>query len=265
MQVNRREALASAGGVLAGGAVTAAGLVAKDRADASGPLPFYGSPVSAIRPDLSRPGAAGAAVVWRAETRERVLALTFDDGPHPEWTPKVLAALEAEDVPATFFCKGVNVRDHGSLHRGSLDRHELGNHTWDHPDLGRLAYPAVVDQLRRCSEEMERAYGRRPTLFRPPYGHVGGSTVLAAAEAGLTTVLWSTQLHEDRHVGRPAGIVDEVAASVHPGAVVLGHDNGPRVRLVAIDNLRGILARLRADGWAFRTVSGLLGQPAPPR
>ena len=227
------------------------------------PLPYYNSAPSAVRPDLRRPTAAATTLHWRADTTRRAVALTFDDGPHPQWTPRVTAALADYDVPATFFVKGVNVRDHAALHARDLDRHELGNHTWDHPDLGRLNEPACLGQLRRCSAEMRRAWGREPTLFRPPYGHVGGAAILAAAELGMSTVLWSAQLRERDYVHRPAGIVDDIAASVHPGAIVLGHDTGRAVRLVAIDRLRAIIERLLADGYTFYTVSDLLALERP--
>ena len=162
--------------------------------DARSPLPFYGSPVSARTARPSR--AIGRVDLHRlgwGRRRPAKVALTFDDGPHPDWTPRVLAALAAAEVPATFFCLGENVRDHGDLHRDSVGRHELANHTYTHPELGRLGAAACRDEIDRTSQVMERTYGIAPTLFRPPYGHVGGAAVLAAAEAGLTTVLWSAQ------------------------------------------------------------------------
>ncbi len=227
------------------------------------PLPFYGGFASAIRPDLKRPARADSRIVWRADRADRALALTFDDGPLPDWTPRVLAALAAEDVPATFFVKGVNVRDHGTIHQDSVGRHEIGNHTWDHPDLARLDLAAVTDQLARTTEAIHTAYGIVPSLFRPPYGHVGGSAVLAAAQAGLTTVFWSAQFREDLYVKHPLGIVDGTAAVVHPGAIVLGHDTGHSQRLVAVDNLRAVIARLKELGYTFHTVSALLAGTRP--
>lgn len=259
--MNRRTVLAGLGGALAGAATTRVSDALGLDAPVSGPhtpLPFYGGYASAIRPDLSRPGAAGSNLVWRADRTDLACALTFDDGPRPDWTPRVLAALEAEDVPATFFVKGINVRDHGPIHADSLGRHEIGNHTWDHPDLAKLDLAACTDQLKRTTEAIHTAYGIVPTLFRPPYGHVGGSAVLAAAQAGLTTVFWSAQFREGQYVDHPAGIADGVAETMHPGAIVLGHDTGPKDRLVAIDNLRGIIDRLRGMGYTFHTVSDLL-------
>jgi peptidoglycan/xylan/chitin deacetylase (PgdA/CDA1 family) len=258
MEVSRRQALTGAAGVAVGaaGAVAAGQLKAHLAEDT--PLPFYGSPVSAVHPDRSPPSVASTRIVWSGAADARRVALTFDDGPHPEWTPRVLAALAAENAVATFFCTGRNVRDHGDLHRDSVGHHELANHTFDHPDLGRFALERCRDEIRRTSELMERTYGTAPTLFRPPYGHVGGAALLAAAEAGLTTVMWSAQAREDVVATRPDGIVDDLASQVRAGAIVLAHDTGSPDRLITIDRLRAVIGRLRDDGFTLVTVSDLV-------
>ncbi|GAA1968154.1 hypothetical protein GCM10009817_05080 [Terrabacter lapilli] len=262
MEVTRRQALTAVAGAAVGAAGAVGAVRLTEHLDEGTPLPFYGSPVSAVRPDRSPPSAGAATVVWGGPGDQRRVALTFDDGPHPQWTPRVLAALEAEDVPATFFCLGRNVRDHGSLHRDSVGRHELANHTFDHPDLGRHDWASCRDQVARTSRLMGQAYGAAPTLFRPPYGHLGGAAVLAAAELGLTTVMWSAQAREDLATGHPDRIVDDIASQVRPGSIVLAHDTGSDDRLVTIDRLRAIISRLRSDGYTFATVSDLL---APSR
>jgi len=258
MEVTRRQALTAAAGAAVGAAGAVGAVRLRSRLDEDTPLPFYGSPVSAVRPDRSAPSASDGSVVWAASGPERRVALTFDDGPHPDWTPRVLAALDAEDVPATFFCLGRNVRDHGILHRDSVGRHELANHTFDHPDLGRLDWARCRDEMVRTTALMADTYGVAPSLFRPPYGHVGGAALLAAAESGLTTVLWSAQAREDLVASHPDGIVEDVASQVRPGSIVLAHDTGSDDRLVTIDRLPAIIRRLRGDGYTFATVSDLL-------
>jgi peptidoglycan/xylan/chitin deacetylase (PgdA/CDA1 family) len=223
-----------------------------------GPLPFYGGAASAIRPDLLAPSCAGGTVHWSGSRAGTRVALTFDDGPDPTWTPRVLEALAAEDVVATFFVRGDHVRDHGSVHAASVGHHEIANHTFDHPDLARLDHAAVADQIRRCSQQVEDTYGVSPRLFRPPYGHIGGATVLAASEAGLPLVFWSAQLREASFVDHPDGLVADVVRQAHPGVVVLAHDFGPPVRELAIARLRPIIAALKHRGYVFSTVSQLL-------
>lgn len=251
----------TAAGTIAGLGSDRAVEAARDRV----PLPFYGSAVSAVRPDQSRPSTTHGAVVWSGPRggAGRRLALTFDDGPDPAWTPRVLAALARHDAVATFFVRGDHLTAHPQVHAGSVSAgHELGNHSWDHPDLGRLTLSEVADQLARTGAAIEHLTGRRPTLVRPPYGHLAGSTVLAAAEAGLTTVLWSTQAHEDRFTAHPEGVVGDIRAGVAPGDILLAHDSGSADRVITIDHLDEILGGLLDDGYALVTVSQLLAPPA---
>ena len=196
-------------------------------------------------------------MVWSGRTDTRRVALTFDDGPMPDWTPQVLAALARHDVPATFFLRGSSVQRHGAIHRASVGTHELGNHTWDHMDLARLGYAECRAQLERTSAIIKQVYGARPIVFRPPYGHLAGSSVLAAAELGLTTVLWSAQMQESLFEDDPVGIVAAARMGAEPGSIILAHDTGPTNRLVTIDNLDAIITGLKADGFGFATVSDL--------
>ena len=249
--------LAGIGASAVGGLAAAGAEKAYAESQATAHLPFYGGYASGVRPDLSPPSAAGGSVIWSGLTDTRRVALTFDDGPMPDWTPKVLEILARHDVPATFFLTGVNILRHGAIHHDSVGTHELANHTWDHPDLARLAYPGCTDQLARTSAVINKVYGKRPTLFRPPYGHLAGSAFLAAAEQGLTTVLWSSQMRESNFEGKPAGIVTDVRRSARPGSIFLAHDTGPSNRLVTIDNLDAIITGLTADGFTFTTVSDL--------
>ncbi len=221
------------------------------------PLQFYGGYASGIRPDLTPPSASSGTVIWSGPADSRQVALTFDDGPMPDWTPAVLRTLARHGIPATFFLKGINVLHHGAIHRDSAGVHELGNHTWDHPDLARLGYHECTEQIERTSAIMAKVYGTRPTLFRPPYGHIAGSSLLAAAEQRLTTVLWNAQATESRFKGNPAGIATSLRKAVQPGSIILGHDTGARDRLIWIEHLDAFISGLRADGFTFTTVSKL--------
>lgn len=262
MGVSRRDLVLGAGAATAG--VIVAGVAEVAAGADRGPLPFYGGFASAIRPDLVGPSCAGGSVHWWGDRTRRRIALTFDDGPHPTWTPALLEALAAEDVRATFFVKGVNVVAHPGVHAASVGHHEVGNHTWDHPDLARLDRAAVASQISRCTDAVQDTLGVTPTLFRPPYGHVGGSAVLAASEAGLPLVLWSAQLRESRFVDHPDGVVADVVGQVHGGSIVLAHDSGADTRLIALHRIRTIVRQLKDAGHELVTVSELLaGTPHP--
>jgi peptidoglycan/xylan/chitin deacetylase (PgdA/CDA1 family) len=255
--MTRRNALLGVGsataGAVAGSAVADAARAYADRQ----PLPFYAGYAAAVPAGGAVPGARGAGVHWSGDPASGAVALTFDDGPHPEWTPRLLDVLAAEDVPATFFVTGSAVRAHPRVHAGSA-HHEIGNHTWSHPDLARLDHAACADELRRCTAEVEDALGRTPTLFRPPYGHLGGAALLAAGEAGLPVVLWSARMHEAALVDHPDAVVDDAAAQVVAGTVLLLHDNGADSRRVALDRLPRLVRALRDAGHTFATVSELV-------
>lgn len=261
--LSRRVALAS----LAGAAVGAAGSAAAESlmmpADPTGPLPFYGGYASAIRPDLRGPAGASVTAHWWGDRTAAPIALTFDDGPHPDWTPRLLDALAGEDVVATFFVKGTALRDHPRVHRESVGRHELANHTMTHPDLARLDAAAVAQEIVDCSQVMQDVLGVRPRCFRPPYGHLAGSTLLAAAEAGLPLVLWSAQVRESRFVDHPDGVVDDLIQQVDNGSIVLAHDNGNASRLIGLEHIVPMIRGLKDRGHTFVTVSTLLGAPGP--
>jgi peptidoglycan/xylan/chitin deacetylase (PgdA/CDA1 family) len=250
-------------GLLRAGAVAAAGVAAgvagirgADAWDTRGPLPFYEGPAASIHPDRRTPPKHGHVnVVWSGSTKEKRIALTFDDGPKPEWTPKVLSTLEAQKVPATFFVTGENLAAHKDLLRTG---HEFGNHTWAHKDLGRQDFAEAMDALKRTHDLIAETTGTAPTLMRPPYGHIGGSTMLASAELGYTVVLWSRQMLESDYLSDPKGLVDYIVRECMPGDIVLAHDTGPRDRLVAIDNLGPMISGLRDRGFTFVTVSQLL-------
>lgn len=119
--MNRRDVLAGMGATALG----ALGVIAAEKtyaeATITSPLQFYGGFASGVRPDLSPPPVSGSSVVWSGMTDTRRMALTFDDGPMPDWTPQVIRALARHDVPATFFLKGINVQRHGLVTIDNLD------------------------------------------------------------------------------------------------------------------------------------------------
>jgi peptidoglycan-N-acetylglucosamine deacetylase len=203
---------------------------------------------------------AGSDVTIRyyVETSRPVVALTFDDGPGPQWTPGFLDVLADTGVPATFFMVGKNVRDHADLVRDRLDGHEVGNHSWAHHDLATMDLPTIRADLQRTHETIKNQLGRTPTLLRPPYGHLGGSTVLAADSFGYDLVLWNRQMHERRFPDDPAAQAADIIDSVRPGSIVLAHDVGDKRRLVALHALNAIITGLHEHGYTFATVSDLI-------
>ena len=241
----------TAGGALAGAAATAAPLPFTNRAR----LPIDGGYASAGNPPTWTLRGQ-IRTVWHVPTTTEAVALTFDDGPCPQWTPQVLDTLAELEAPATFFLVGSNLRRYASLARYS--GHEVGNHTWSHADLARLDEQAVLDEVRRCHYEISAVLGAAPKLLRPPWGHMAGSTLLAADSLDYDIVLWSQRMPENEYRVNRSGIVNRVVADAQPGAIMLAHDTGSTDRLITVENLRGIVRGLRAKGFRLVTVSELL-------
>lgn len=172
--------------------------------------------------------------------------LTFDDGPHPTWTPKMLAVLRKYGVRAVFFEIGQNVATYPSVTRSLRTYGNLiGNHTWSHPDLTLLSNTGVTSQLNR----MESALGYRPRCVRPPYGATNSRIATIIADRGQRQILWTV---DPRDWSRPGTwtIVNRVLANVGPGSRILLHDGGgDRSQTVAAVDI--LIPKLRARGYVI--------------
>jgi peptidoglycan/xylan/chitin deacetylase (PgdA/CDA1 family) len=163
-------------------------------------------------------------VIWNTTVAEPIAAITFDDGPTPEYTPRILAALAEAGVTATFNVMGWNGVRHPDVLREVLAAgHEIGNHTWDHRDLSTLDARQTREELLRCKEEVEALIGRPFTSFRPPRGEITGYALRVAAELGYDTYIWSVT----RGPGGSTSSVeigDYLGTTVVPGDVLGLHD-----------------------------------------
>ena len=253
--VLRRTALLAGGAALGATATSETAWIADRR------LPLAGGPASATLGNrYQQVGPAAVEVVWGVRTSDRLVALTFDDGPLPQWTPMVLDTLDQHHVPATFFLVGARARQHAALLRGRLGGHEVGNHSWAHHDLARLDARAAYDDLRRSHDTITEVTGTPPRLIRPPWGHLGGAVLYAAAQLDYRLILWTLQMVEGEFPHDPAGHARRIVADVRPGTILLGHDVGTERRLVALRGLPDMIVGLRDRGYTFVTVSQLLSR-----
>ncbi len=208
--------------------------------------------VEELRFRLGDPGwAVGSArpphlwstlTVWRARTKQPIAALTFDDGPDPRYTPRVLEILSRADAPGTFFMMGKNVAKHPDLARRVAHDHKVGNHSYSHPDLSYASAATARDQLERTHEIIERVTKQTPIAFRPPYGRFSAATQLVAAGMGYDTILWSDNLNSR---ATPSSNIDKLGKTVKPGSIVLAHDGGTLPNQTVIATLPPLIQRLR--------------------
>ena len=215
--------------------------------------------------------AAGAVVLRRGEhptdaavravrTSLRVVALSFDDGPDPRWTPAMLAVLARYGAHATFFVVGRHVIEYPELVREELAAgDELGNHTFTHIRLDRLSRDMARSEVQEGASAIKVVGGRVPALFRPPLGKTTGTVARIVGAEHERLILWSAAVEHyvDHHSTRVA--VRALLARVHPGSIILAHDGGPPDRGRTLTALPAILAGLRARGYRVVTVSTLLG------
>jgi peptidoglycan/xylan/chitin deacetylase (PgdA/CDA1 family) len=155
------------------------------------------------------------------------VALTFDDGPDEQSTPRFLAVLEQLDVTATFFLLGQMCERYPSMARRLVDGgHEVAVHSWDHRNhLRHLPGRQTTDQLARTADLIEAQTGVRPRWFRPPYGALTTAGLVAARGLGLQTVLWTAWGQDWQRTCTPRSVLEEVTSGRVDGGTVLLHDS----------------------------------------
>jgi peptidoglycan/xylan/chitin deacetylase (PgdA/CDA1 family) len=178
------------------------------------------------------------------------VALTFDDGPHPDFTPRILQILAENNVHATFFVVGKMVALHPELVRAEYQAgHTVGNHTYDHPDLARMSQDDVHHQWSEGSRVLREITGVAPRFCRPPGGEHNDMVVQVAADLGLTTVMWSDSAGD--YGCSDAGYIRRATVQgAKNGAIILLHDGVEQT----VEVLPQIIAGLREKGFTFQTL-----------
>ena len=202
-------------------------------------------------------------VFWHARTTERVVALTFDDGPCHPYTEQLLEILDHEEVKATFFQIGNNVRREPNLAAEVASQHIVGNHTYDHPHLVWRRPGTVRAQLQRAQEAIHDATGTLPRLFRVPHGGYGPQVIATAEELGFRCVGWSVMAWDwDRPPWE--AIERRILHGLAPGGVSLLHDGQdtdafPKAdRSHTVAAVPHIIRSLKASGYGFLTLPDLM-------
>jgi peptidoglycan/xylan/chitin deacetylase (PgdA/CDA1 family) len=164
--------------------------------------------------------------VWRLPATSRALALTFDDGPHPEWTPAALDMLARSGVRATFFLIGREAEKHpGIVRRIVAEGHTLGGHSYDHTVITTQSASALAADLARCRDAIAQACGTVTQLFRPPKGEVSFGSIRTVCREGFTLVHWSKTYSDYRQDGAPALLERIERLGAEDRDILLFHDN----------------------------------------
>lgn len=202
-------------------------------------------------------------VFWHARTEERVVALTFDDGPCHPYTGELMEVLRGEQVRATFFMVGNNVVREPNLAAEVASEHAVGNHTFTHPHLTWSRPGTVREELERGQEAIHEATGAVPSIFRVPHGWYGPQVISGAQDLGMHCVGWSVMAW-DWNKPPQETIQRRILHGTGPGGVTLLHDGQDTETYPKADRSRTIAAvphiieSLKADGYRFATVPELM-------
>jgi peptidoglycan/xylan/chitin deacetylase (PgdA/CDA1 family) len=205
-----------------------------------------------------------------APKRPDQLALTFDDGPNPAWTPRLLDVLATREVRATFFLVGSFAKAEPELvRRIAAAGHLIGNHSWSHPNLALTAAMKVREELRRTSETLEQIMGAKVRFFRPPFGARRPIVLHVARELGMTPVLWNGITNDwsepaaERIAARLATAVERAERRGCAANIVL-HDGGHKGlganRGPSVEAARLLLERFK-DSRRFVTLEAWIPNP----
>jgi len=188
------------------------------------------------------------------------IAMTFDDGPSATLTPKLLDILAAHRIKATFFVIGENVAEHPEIvARAAREGHEIGNHSWSHPNFGKMSDDGVRSQLQRTDDAIKSATGARPTLLRPPYGSITAREKRwIHAQFGYEIILWDVDPYDWKRPGPPV-VRNRILKETRPGSIVLSHDIHPGT----IEAMPSTFDALEAKGFKFVTISELIRMAVP--
>jgi peptidoglycan-N-acetylglucosamine deacetylase len=188
------------------------------------------------------------------------IALTFDDGPSAKTTPQLLDLLEKRGIKVTFFVQGMNAKDNPEIIKREIaDGHEVGDHSWDHPDLAKKPDDVVRSQIQRTQDIVFQITGQKPKVLRPPYGAMTDhQKKWIHDEFGVNIIIWAVDPNDWKKPGS-AVVAQRVVSETKPGDIILTHD----IHQGTIDAVPAILDGLQAKGYKFVTVGQLIAMEKP--
>ena len=189
-----------------------------------------------------------------------VIAITFDDGPHPQNTPRLLDMLKERGIKATFFLIGKSAATWPDVvKRIVAEGHEVANHTWDHQQLTHLKESRVIEELQSTHDAIVKGCGTAPIMYRPPYGAASiGQKKMIHDHFQYPTILWDVDPEDWKAPRSAAKVHDEVLKQTRPGSIILCHDIHP----TTVDAMPSTLDDLIAKGYQFVTVTQLINLDA---
>ena len=186
-------------------------------------------------------------------TEKKLVALTFDDGPHPDVTPLIVSLLEKYNAKATFFMLGSRVQYYPEIARAVYESgHEVGNHTWNHPVLTKMTEAQILKEYSTTEQAIIQAIGAPSTIFRPPYG---ATNDLVKSVIPSPQFNWTVDTEDWKHRSSEK-LLPAVQQAVHQNAIILMHD----IHLSTAHGLEAVLQYLQKEGYEFVTISQMMDE-----
>ncbi len=200
-------------------------------------------------------------IIKHGNSEEKLIALTFDDGPDKDFTPQVLDILKKNDIKATFFVVGENVGwSPEILKREYEEGHAIGNHTFTHINVAKRSYGEIDKEISQTQEAVKKVIGEEPNLFRPPYRAISREMCSIAKNKNMNIVLWSNLDPRDWSNPGVDYIVNTIMDKVENGTIILLHDynNIRNKKSQTIQAIDIIIPKLKEKGYKFVTVPELM-------
>jgi len=191
---------------------------------------------------------------WYKSKQDKVVYLTFDDGPIPEVTEWVLDVLQQQQIPATFFCIGDNIRKHPAIFQRIIaEQHRIGNHTFHHVKGWKTPLEDYIANVKQCQQEIVIHHKEGTSLFRPPYGKITKKQANYLLNQGYEIIMWSIITKDYEAALSPQQCLKRTIKRITPGSIIVFHDS-----LKAEKNMKYalplLLEYLKKEGYSFATL-----------
>lgn len=192
--------------------------------------------------------------IYYVDTTEKKMAISFDACWGAAETPEILKILRDHDLKTTFFLTGFWVDKYPEMvQKIAEEGHEIGNHTYSHPHLNTLSEEQIREELRKLNEMIFELTGKKPYLFRPPFGEYNNKVIATAKRCGYQTIQWSIDSLDWQELGKET-MIKRVTENLHPGAIALFHNNGK----YTAEALPAIIDFVKAEGYKILPISELI-------